>query len=281
MAQQPTTFGPKTAQRIIDFVEGRDGGQGVSSNLAFVPTQTITFRNESNETVPAYGCMKLVGAELDATIERYVVLIDKPNNVGGIYIFNGANTVEAGARGKAYTGITKAKYATGNTPTLGQYWGPIDSWEISQTGFPAIQVYGDLENEVLYGRSTDGASIEVKVTPTADVSPGNSVAATIYEGQPPAATTQEIPAVFLDWETGGEQISAGKEATAKYEPVDGVWRFSSAECEGDAEASAKLFVGDTLPTQPSTYAAALIAGVGLYINNEGTWEVEMSASTPA
>lgn len=252
-----TTFGPQTARTIYDRVIANPP-RGTATPGMQMPTvdpgAPIRFRNGSNETVPAFACMKVTGAELDTNTNRYVVIVSKPDGTGGDFRFNGPYEVEAGGYGSCYLGIVKAAYVTGNTPTLGQYWGPVDTWEVEPSGTPAIRVLGDLENDQLFGMALDGDPVTVKVVPDNDVNPGGSSSCTVYAGQPPVATTQSIPAVYLDWESGEEQISAGKQARAIYEPSDGVWRFISAECETDEEAASKIGTGTSLPSEPTTYS---------------------------
>lgn len=265
---QPTAYGPKTAQEILDSHRSRKQRGSNLSTLADVPRTAILFRNDSNETVPAYGCMRVIGAEVDPVTDRYVVVIAKPNGDGAPFIFNGPREVATTAYGQGYSEIVRAAYVSGNTPAFGQYWGPKASWEIEQTGRPAVLVYGDLENGFLFGMSLKGQSVTIKVVPDNDVSPGNSVACTIWEGRPPLPTTQVINEVWLDWEAGGEQVSAGKQARAVFEPLDGVWRFVSAECEGDAEPGSKVTssTDSSVPASDST-AAIHVNNDGVYLND--------------
>lgn len=105
----------------------------------------------------------------------------------------------------------------------------------------------------------------LKVVTDNDVSPGNFVSCTVWEGQPPMPTNRVIEKVWLDWETGGEGISADKQARITYDTPSKVWRFISAECEGDAEPAAKGTTSNdsSVPASDSTAA--------FHVNSDGVW----------
>lgn len=114
--------------------------------------------------------------------------------------------------------------------------------------------------------------------PTANISANSSGTCKVWAGDPLSETSENIT-VHLDWIHGGEGISAGKACVAVF--LDGVWRFIAADCEEDGEVGVKVGKGSTLPTQPSTYSMFYVPGTGLYNNNAGVWELDLSASAPA
>lgn len=222
---EPTTFGPKTARRILDSIEGRPATATNQTVGVFVPISTTTFRNTSSETAPAFGCLKVVGAELDSTINRYVLLIDKPDATQGIYVFNGEREVDAGEYGQSSTGIVRAKYVNGNTPAVGQTWGPSSSWEISPSGFAAIQVYGDLEGDTLYGKTQEAQPTSELVL--AQAPSGGIPARTLAT---PGSATCKLLEIATTTGTGyavGDLINTGVDVIVKN------WAFDVAAADGD------------------------------------------------
>ena len=82
------TFGPKTGRKLLDIANSSPRTP-VNPGAPMVPLSNgapIVFRNESGEAVPAYACMKMIGAELDANTDRYVITITKPDGIGAPYV---------------------------------------------------------------------------------------------------------------------------------------------------------------------------------------------------
>jgi hypothetical protein len=105
-------LGKETAQWVVEQKNKSDSG-GSGGQRRFTPDQpakpfTQTFRNDSGETCPAFGCLKVTDAEEDSTTGRYVLVIDKPDGTGGPFFFNGPREVLDGEYGQAHTGLVKA-----------------------------------------------------------------------------------------------------------------------------------------------------------------------------
>ncbi len=71
---------------------------------------------------------------------------------------------------------------------------------------------------------------EIKVKPNADINAGSSGVCSIFIDGGELASGEDIT-VHLNWMAGGEKISAGKEAIARYFEDEQKWVFVNAECE--------------------------------------------------
>jgi hypothetical protein len=98
------------------------------------PPTGIPFRNDSGETVPAYGVMRVTGSvTVDGT--EYVT-IGKPNSdFKRKYLVNTGSDVANGAYGTG-TWLDEGGsvlYDDANTPAIGESWGPSNgSWKIKK-----------------------------------------------------------------------------------------------------------------------------------------------------
>lgn len=155
-------FGQDTAKKLYELVKpGADPPERKPSTIQPQrdPGEAYIFRNDSGETVPAFGCMRVTNAETDGTLNRYVIVIAKPNSTGGPFVFNGPREVTNGSYGIAYAGIVKA-YFTAGTPVAGQIWGPNSGWVVESGGDDAIKVFGPIESTVILGDTGVGGSFD-------------------------------------------------------------------------------------------------------------------------
>lgn len=100
-------------------------------------TNPILFRNDSGETIPAYGCMQVTGT-LDVTDSYNYIQVTKPvdeTGANGFYLFNGPNTVADGKYGTAQQGHVVRALSDGTTVTAAtQSRGPVaGQWYIGTT----------------------------------------------------------------------------------------------------------------------------------------------------
>jgi len=116
-----------------------------------LPAGHIQFYNNSSETVPRYGVMRIEtqGSQAD---EGHVIVCNKPNSTfSTLYAINLESDVASG-----YPGVCGfltdasplgfdghyALYNTAATPVVGQSWAPIaDSWYLHQHG-PGFGIIG-------------------------------------------------------------------------------------------------------------------------------------------
>lgn len=98
--------------------------------------QLVRYRNDSGETVPAYGCMKLTGAIRVAG--RPVRTITKPDTgfLRGRYLVNLARRIATGGYGYGTWLDEDGEVlcdASANTPTFDQEWGPTPAqWYLTR-----------------------------------------------------------------------------------------------------------------------------------------------------
>lgn len=235
----PTAFGPRTGQRLLDFsrtLDGVQGGQATSMPREF-PDGGFTFSNQSGENVPAYACMKITDAVVDAG--SYVLQISKPDGTGGPFCFNGPNPVPVPAgdesgRGQAFFGVVKASYSSG-TPAAGDVWGPASgSWDIIATGDPILEILGAIESDIALG-TMGGAGVGrlfYKAVADSAITDGSSGTVSIWEN---GVDTGTNVTAHLNWVTGGEDISAGKELVIWWFDDEQKWVILIAECEDPPE----------------------------------------------
>ena len=159
-------LGDRTARRVVELVNEADGtAANIRRRRDQILQDNLVFRNDSAEIVPAYGCLRITGAEEDPNTENYVVIAQKPNSTGGVFVFNGSAEVEVGGFGLAYTGVVRAAFASG-TPAAGETWGPLSAWTIVSNGFPAVLTYGAISTDLLYGKTLDVSSAAFPISLT-------------------------------------------------------------------------------------------------------------------
>ena len=122
------------------------------------PTR-IRFRNDSSETVPAWGVMRITGAS--STKFGYLT-IDKPDtSFQRLYLVNGPRPVVQFSSSNPYYGwgsfLTSETfrfadqyvlYDTGNTPAYGESWGPQNgTWTLKKYRYGFTIMGGNITTE--------------------------------------------------------------------------------------------------------------------------------------
>lgn len=105
-----------------------------------VSPHRVFVRNDSGETIPAYGCMQVTGTAVVGG--QTVVTVDKPSTTDGEYLFCSQFSISAGGNGWAYRyGVV---IMLGDPPSAAgvQYLPIVASWEIEEGSGPFL-VYGD------------------------------------------------------------------------------------------------------------------------------------------
>lgn len=147
----------------------------------------VAFRNDSEETIPPYGCMKITGGDLISG--QHVLFAEKPDGEFGVHMFNGPREIayidsETPTYGMAVVpcGPVWASYDTGDTPANADEWGPVDnSWEIGLDGNGFIIVGDERDGRVLIVQPTSGGARKLGKTSGA-ISKGASGTIDIYSG---------------------------------------------------------------------------------------------------
>ena len=220
MAQQIGAYTPKQAKRIWDAVQAFER-QGTASQGAFLPyTPTpIYFLNKSTETIPAYGCIQMIGSsEIDGTT---YIEVDRPfdytASVMGPFLLNGPGECLKDEIGTAQWGPVFRATKDSATYTTGTRMGPkASSFDLSKGCL--FTFIGDDEQEVdlikviacetpLLAVATSGISANSSGTVTAKVpASGNWTAGSV---------------TYTAWNPTG--VAIGSAATVLLFPVDAKW----------------------------------------------------------
>jgi len=220
VAQQIGAYTPKQAKRIWDAVQAFER-QGTASQGAFLPyTPTpIYFLNKSTETIPAYGCIQMIGSsEIDGTT---YIEVDRPfdytASVMGPFLLNGPGECLKDEIGTAQWGPVFRATKDSATYTTGTRMGPkASSFDLSKGCL--FTFIGDDEQEVdlikviacetpLLAVATSGISANSSGTVTAKVpASGNWTAGSV---------------TYTAWNPTG--VAIGSAATVLLFPVDAKW----------------------------------------------------------
>jgi len=175
---------------------------------------TVSFRNDSGEEIPAFAAMRVTGV---AMIDDQIVLtVNKPNSSTFETLINGPQAVAASGGdlpnvGSGYKyGILQAKVESGRT--LGETLkAKASSWELEDGTGPFIFLGYDTEYDcglVRYAASAGGGSTLYRFETTAAYTTGTSVAATIktMAGTTFAsgATLKDPEAIFVGLASGAK-----------------------------------------------------------------------------
>lgn len=170
---------------------------------------TISFRNDSGEEIPAFAAMRITGVAM--VDDQIVVTVNKPNSSTFETLVNGPQAVGEDDIGSGYKyGILQAKVEAGRT--LGETLkAKASSWELEDGTGPFIFLGYDTEYNcglVRYAASGGVGSTLYRFETTANYGTGTSVAATIktMAGTTFAsgATLKDPEAIFLGLPSGSK-----------------------------------------------------------------------------
>mgnify|MGYP000235827846 CR=1 FL=1 len=144
-----------------DYKAGRltASGAGVPQVSPTMPTPA-PFRNDSGETIPAYGCMQVTDTEEVGSDNLLVV--DKPDDADGTsgwYVFNGPWEVVEDDFGTAQLGPILRGYKSSGAITAGERWAPVSGqWYLAQVDGGIFAALGadDVADDVLKVMQTGG-----------------------------------------------------------------------------------------------------------------------------
>lgn len=241
MAKKATTFGPKTAQKLYALLGAGPGYSQppLGSSMRGVEDWPCVFRNDSAETVPAYGCMRVTGAaEVDGI---YTLLVAKPNGTAGPFVFNNQAEVITGKTGTYQKpGVVRCYYTSG-TVTAGDQWGPTTGWNVTATGSQkAVTVFGTVEtNALLLGMMVipDG-QLQIKA-PSGGIPPRVglqmfSAVCDVYESNSSGTLSDSgVDITVFNWGTSAACANGLRLGWAEYRSQGGIWRVVSEDCGDD------------------------------------------------
>lgn len=203
--------------RMLRWFEGQYGTSGETPGGGAMPLleSSVTFYNDSGETIPAYGIVELkAGGTLSNLIPYYKA--SKPTSTEGKqYAVNDAVPVEAKKYGQCFTsGEAKFKYDSG-APVIGDFYGAYASnWTAKKDGIKSfIQCLGitDATNKIAQG-VIGSSSTDIKIgilgaDLTYHTSSGASV--TVKTGAPGSETGSDTITAY-DWLlASGKKIASG------------------------------------------------------------------------
>lgn len=185
----------------------------------------VKFRNNSGETVPAYGCMRVTSIETDEGVQRFVIA--KPDtSFNRLYLVNSGSDVASGAPGWG-TWLWHADwvlYDDASTPAFGESWGPQNaSWEIKKWRY-GFTIWGSPTGGTtdLVMASQDWVNQFYGQTDAA-INKGSSGTVSVFDGAN-ADTAINVASV----ENKYANVLITKKVTCAWQA--GVWRLIAAEC---------------------------------------------------
>lgn len=188
------------------------------------PPGAIVFRNDSGETLPAYGVFAATGIELDSQ-GRWFLNAGKPSTTfRREYFVNGPRDVADEAYGAAQTTeFVRVLYDNAATPTLGQGWGPkASTWKVSKQYPDTASVIGIYEDdETIIARWHEITKVRGQTDDS--VTAGGMVDLNLFDG-----AGNDLSVVLADVIVPYADVGSGKEIGALF--VNGQWEAYAAEC---------------------------------------------------
>lgn len=217
---------PRMKREVLDTVDYRlrSSMQENQTGADFFP---VPFRNDSNETIPAFAVMRVTGVATGMSIP--LVTVAKPSSsFQRLYLVNGPIPVAGGSKSREMPGFGTwadqagfVLYDDANTPAYGESWGPSDgSWEIKKwrygftiLGGAASGIVGTIQHQVnhFWGQ-TQGA-----------LNKGSTGTIEIYDGND-ADTTNTMAGVK------NKYANVGDNKKVSVEWLGGSWYAKAAEC---------------------------------------------------
>jgi len=150
-------FTPEQARAIWQIVQKAMAADSMRNTRKITPIDEpsphrVRFKNDSGEEIPSFACMQVIGTvqENNTTF----VLVDKPSDICGEYLFNSPYPVEADGYGWGYAfGQVRMRGTASTFDACTRYAPAADSWEVAEGPGPFI-VYGidDVLDNVVRGR---------------------------------------------------------------------------------------------------------------------------------
>ena len=217
-----------STQRDIGSLRNRLNSIGMRRHQGgYMPPRAggVPFINQSGETVPAYGCMRVTGGTTVSGSD-YVTIAKPSTAFQRLYLVNRSVAVADlnSGLGSWLSDADWVLYDDANTPAYGESWGPVaSSWEIAKYryGFTIVgNPSGGTTDTVLATQHEVNGFIGKTDSAHAKSATGTI---SIYDGNR-ADTTDNMADVY--------NLFAAV-ATTKFVDVEwrgGVWYLTSAEC---------------------------------------------------
>jgi len=297
MMAKGNLFDSDSAKRISDTVVRveampRNGTEPERGNRGPLPQPvTLTYSNDTGETVPKHGVFALTDATMDTDTKVPKASIAKPSaTIQKSYAVNDYLDVVEGDSGQCYThGHCKALYDTG-TPAVGETWIPKSGqWTLTKGEDGAawcVVVVGivDSTNKILLGKITTGETapwfnFAASTCPAFGVACAAGVNGTdpnkILKGDQPSATVyrqyfvNSAAAVLTDTQGAYQKhewvLVKYDTGTPAFEetwiPKDGQWTLTKGDAgapwgivvAGIVDSTAKILLGKIVENESKTY----------------------------
>jgi hypothetical protein len=220
MAKEIGVYTPKQAKRIWESVQAfeRMGSASATMAIPYTPTP-IYFVNKSTATIPAYGCVQMVGSsDIDGTTYIEVTRpFDYSNSVIGPFLLNGPGECLPDEIGTAQWGpIFRAKKDSA-TYTTGTRMGPVESsFDLSKGCL--FTFIGDDEQE---DDLIKVIACETPLLAVAGSGIGANTSGTVTVKQPASGNWTAGTITYTAWNPTGVAIASA--ASVLLFPVDAKW----------------------------------------------------------
>jgi hypothetical protein len=220
VAKEIGVYTPKQAKRIWESVQAfeRMGSTSAAMAIPYTPTP-IYFVNKSTATIPAYGCVQMVGSsDIDGTTYIEVTRpFDYSNSVVGPFLLNGPGECLPDEIGTAQWGpIFRAKKDSA-TYSTGTRMGPVDaSFDLSKGCL--FTFIGDDEQE---DDLIKVIACETPLLAVAGSGIGANASATVTAKAPASGNWTAGTITYTAWNPTGDAIASA--ANVLLFPVDAKW----------------------------------------------------------
>jgi hypothetical protein len=214
-------YSPALAKRIRDnsFAWERESQAKPVTVQRAIP-DPIYFYNASSHTIPAYGCIQIVGTE--SIDDQYILKVDRPfdytDSVMGPFLFNGPAEVEANGLGTAQWGPIYRAISDGGTYSIGTRFGPIAS--SFEMGKGPLYTYMGQDDVV-----EDCVRLIACETPLLAIADSSGISAnssgTVVAKQPASGNWTAGTVSYTAWNPTGVGIASN--ALCLIYPVDAKW----------------------------------------------------------
>lgn len=249
--------------------------------------ETIAFYNDSAETIPAFGIVRVQGYV--SAFDRNVLKVRKPgvgsSGPGSWYMANGPRDVAVGEYGLLQSGpLVQVLYHSGDSPGVRDWYG-IDGFRARSypDGQPHFQVLIedviDATNKIAWARLLPFSSLMIQA-PVGGISGrvgslmGGATCTIIVRNQSNdqlAASSSSVK--VFNWATTAACVTGDRYGLANY--IDGKWFIAAEDCNDEGStvqpgtgSGTGGRVGDAIDT--GTVAAATMFGQSREINFTGT-----------
>jgi hypothetical protein len=220
MAREIGVYTPKQAKRIWDSVQAfeRMGSTSAAMAIPYTPTP-IYFVNKSTATIPAYGCVQMVGSsDIDGT--TYIEVkrpIEYANSVMGPFLLNGPGECLPDEIGTAQWGpIFRAKKDSA-TYTTGTRMGPKASAFELEKGCLFTYIGDDEQEDDLI----KVVACETPLLAVAGSGIGANTSGTVTAKAPASGNWTAGTITYTAWNPTGVAIASA--ASVLLFPVDAKW----------------------------------------------------------